>query len=254
MPESEAIIIVNKTAITEAQLTSEVVHHESEPDPMMSAGHELVLRELLWQRVCELGLECDTPESAADAVLAHEVTSPQADEAACLRFYKQHGDQFREGDQVDVSHILFQLTPRVDVMRLRARAGDILNELLAAGEPAFADFAKRYSNCPSGQHRGDLGTINRGDTVPEFERAIFDMPAHTLVNRLIETRYGFHIVKTGNVVQGGLSSFEAVHARIATWLEQTSRRRAVHQYLEQLVGQAHITGIPMHGADTPLVQ
>jgi peptidyl-prolyl cis-trans isomerase C len=250
----EAVIIVNKAVITEAQLADEVVRHQSESDPMMSAGHELVLRELLRQKACELGIACDTPESTADAVLEREVSSPRADTAACLRFYEQHPDQFREGDRVDVSHILFQLTPRVDVMRLRARAGEILNDLLAAGAASFADFARRYSNCLSGRQGGALGIIERGDTVPEFERAVFDLPAHTLVDRLIETRHGFHIVKTGAVVQGHLAAFDTVQARIAAWLEQTSRRRAVHQYLDQLVGQAHITGIPMRGAETPLTQ
>lgn len=248
------MITVNQTTITEAQLTAEIERHESEPDPMMSAGQELVLRELLLQRAQELGLECDTPEQMADAVLEHEVSSPQADIPACRRFYDQHADQFREGDQVEASHILFQLTPRVDVMRLRSHAGEILNELLAAGESAFADFARRYSNCPSGREGGALGVINRGDTVPEFERAVFGMPAYTLVDRLVETRYGFHVVKTGKIVKGHLATFDAVQPRIAAWLEQTSRRRAVHQYLEQLVGKAHITGIPMRGAETPLVQ
>src|SRR3546814_3671774 len=134
-------------------------------------------------------------------------------------------------------------------MRLRPLAGEVLNGLLAAGGTDFSDFARRYSNCPSGRDGGALGLISRGETVPEFEKPVFEMPAHTLIHRLIETRYGFHIVKTGTVTQGYATAFDNVQSSIAAWLEQASRRRATHQYLEQLVGKAAITGIPMHRSE-----
>jgi len=248
------MITVNDATITEDQLLAELQRHRSQADPMMSAGQELVLRELLLQRAWALGMDAGAPDAAIDAVLRAEVDSPRADEAACRRFYEQHPEQFREGDQVEVSHILFQLTPRVDVLRLRARAGEVLNELAAAGAASFPDFARRYSNCPTGRQGGALGLVARGETVPEFEKPVFELPAHTLATRLIETRHGFHIVMTGQVVHGHMQAFQDVRAGIAHWLEQASRRRATHQYLEQLVGAARITGIPMSGADSPLVQ
>src|SRR3546814_20041720 len=95
------MITVNDVTITEDQLLAEVERHQSEPDPMMSAGHELVLRELLMQRARELGIEVQGRE-AIFAVLEAEVASPRADQAACRRSYAQPADQFREGDQVDI--------------------------------------------------------------------------------------------------------------------------------------------------------
>ena len=71
---------------------------------------------------------------------------------------------------------------------------------------------------------------------------------------LVEPRFGFHIVRTGRKTEGRALPFESVHERLAAWLEESSRRRAVHQYLKQLVGAARIEGIPMPGADSPLVQ
>jgi len=61
-------------------------------------------------------------------------------------------------------------------------------------------------------------------------------------------------VRTGFRIEGRALPFEDVHERLAGWLEEASRRRAVHQYLQQLVGAARIEGIPMSGADSPLVQ
>src|SRR3546814_11546600 len=134
-------------------------------------------------------------------------------------------------------------------MRLRTRAGEILNELLASGGTDLSEFARRYSNCPSGRDGGALGLISRGETVPEFEKPVFEMPAHTLIHRLIETRYGFHIVKTGTVTQGYATAFDNVHSSIAAWLEQASRRRATHKSLEHLAGTTAITGKPINRSE-----
>ncbi|CAP44168.1 peptidylprolyl isomerase [Bordetella petrii] len=248
------MISVNGVAIDEARLQAELPRHQHEPDPAQSASRELVLRELLLQRARELGLAQGDNDADVRAVLAAEVRTPQADEAACRRYYEQHPGQFLSGALVEVWHILFQLTPRVDPRRLRARAGEVLQEVHRAAPDAFADYARQYSNCMSAQEGGRLGDIGRGDTLPEFEQAVFAMPAHTLLDRLVQTRHGFHIVRTGRKVEGTPMAFDAVHARIAAWLAQASERRATHQYLQWLVGQARIEGLDMPGADSPLLQ
>lgn len=248
------MISVNGIAIDEARLQAELPRHQDEADPLQSAGRELVLRELLLQRARALGLAGHDEEAAVRAVLAAEVRTPEADEAACRRYYEQHPAQFLSGALVEVWHILFQLTPRVNPQQLRARAGEILQQLHGAAPGAFADFARQYSNCPSAQQGGRLGDVSRGATVPEFEQVVFAMPAHTLLDRLVQTRHGFHIVRSGRKVEGAPMAFEDVHARIAGWLAQASERRATHQYLRWLVGQARIEGLDMPGADSPLLQ
>ena len=248
------MITVNDVAISEAAILDEEPRHAADPNPRLAAGQELVLRELVRQRACELGLPADDDESALEAVLAHDVRTPQADDESCRRYYDRHPDEFREGDLVEVRHILFQATSGIDVQRLRGRANLILAELHRDGAAHFARYAREYSNCPSGREGGDLGTLARGEAVPEFERAVFAMPADSLAGELVETRYGFHIVHTGREVEGHLLPFDEVRERLAAWLEESSRRRAVHQYLRQLVGGARIEGIPMEGAESPLVQ
>lgn len=248
------MIVVNGVSISDAQVQAEIARHQDEDDPALRAGHELVLRELLLQRAGQLGVRQDDDEATIQAVLAAEVTTPVADEASCRRYYEQNKDRFISGALVEVWHILFQLTPRVDPPRLRARAGEVLQEVHQAGPEAFADFAKQYSNCLSAQEGGRLGDIGRGEYVPEFEETVFAMPAHTTLDRLAQTRYGFHIVRTGRKVEGTHMAFESVHERIAAWLAQSSERRATHQYLQWLVGQARIEGVDISGADSPLLQ
>ncbi len=247
------MITVNGVVISEDELSAEVPRHDGAEDPMMRAAHELVLRELLRQRAVDLGIPEPRSEAAVHAVLTADVHTPAADDDTCRRYFEQHLERFMMGESVEVSHILFQLTPRIDPQRLRAHATDILNGLLA-GREDFAECARRYSNCPSGAGGGQLGELRRGDAVEEFERAVFNLPGDTLAPRLIDTRYGFHIVRTGRKQPGEQGEYEAVKAMIASWLEAASRRRAESQYLQWLVGQARIQGVAMQGAETPLVQ
>lgn len=248
------MITVNDVTITESDILAEVPNHGQESNPRLAAGQELVLRELVRQRGAELGLNADGDEALMAAVLAEDVRTPRADEASCLRYYQQHPDEFREGDLVEVWHILFQATSALDVQKLRSRANLHLAELHRKGAGHFAQYARELSNCPSGAQGGALGELTRGEMVPEFEKAVFAMPADTLAGELVETRFGFHIVRTGRKVEGRLLPFAEVHERLAAWMEESSYRRAVHQYLQQLVGGARIEGIPMQGSDSPLVQ
>lgn len=50
-----------------------------------------------------------------------------------------------------------------------------LKERIAAGED-FAEIAKQYSNCPSGQDGGALGEFGPGMMVPEFDKVVFSAP------------------------------------------------------------------------------
>ncbi len=248
------MITVNDVTITEADVLAEVARHQQDPNPRLAAGQELVLRELIRQRGQSLELNADGDEGLLAAVLDHDVRTPRADEASCRRYYGQHPEEFREGDLIEVWHVLFQATSGLDVQRLRSRANVILAELHRAGLKEFGRFAREYSNCPSGAEGGALGELTRGETVPEFEKAVFAMEPYTLAGELVESRFGFHIVRTGRKVEGHVLPFEAVHEKLAAWLEESSYRRAVHQYLQQLVGGARIEGIPMQGAESPLVQ
>lgn len=248
------MIVVNGVGIDEAQLAAELPRHSEQRDPVKSASHELVLRELVRQRASVLGIKETSSQALMQVVFDAEIQTPEPDEQACRRYYEQHKNQFIHNDSVQVWHILFQLTPQIDAKRLRAHAGDILNNLHQDVPDAFAEYARKYSNCPSSSNGGSLGIIHRRETVPEFEKTVFALPPHSLLNRLVDTRHGFHIVRTGVKHEGDVMTFDVVRERIADWLSQSSRRRATSQYLQLLVGQAQIKGLDIEGADSPLLQ
>jgi peptidyl-prolyl cis-trans isomerase C len=125
---------------------------------------------------------------------------------------------------------------------------------LSADPDRFADLAVELSNCPSGQHGGNLGQIGRGDTVPEFERAIFRLGANGILRELVKTRHGFHIVAIDASIPGKSLPFDAVEERIAARLRAAVEEQALRQYVSILAGRAEISGADLAGAKTPLVQ
>ena len=92
-------------------------------------------------------------------------------------------------------------------------------------------LARELSNCPSGQQGGNLGQIGRGDTVPEFEQALFRLGPTGILREVVKTRYGFHIVAVDQRIPGETLPFEAVRERIAERLKASVEERALRQYV-----------------------
>src|SRR5574340_687997 len=114
----------------------------------------------------------------------------------------------------------------------------------------FEALARDCSNCPSAQLGGNLGQIQRGDTVPEFERALFDGEWTGISSRLVKTRYGFHIVAVDRRVSGSQVAFEGVRATIAERLRERVQKRALEQYVRVLAGRADVRGVDLGAAAT----
>jgi peptidyl-prolyl cis-trans isomerase C len=259
-------LTVNGTPVSADAIAREMALHADVTDPEAAARRTLAIRELMLQRAGELGLlENGLPRERVsfagrdeeDAVIAQvleaEVTTPQPSPEECRRYYDTHPERFTSGDLVEARHILFAIMPGTPVMALREHAERVLAELKAAPE-TFAARAQELSNCPSGQHGGNLGQFGRGEMVPEFDKAIFGTAASGVLPTLVATRYGFHVVAVERRIPGKRLPFEAVAERVAGFLAARVEERALKQYVEVLAGRADIAGADLAGAASPLVQ
>lgn len=197
---------------------------------------------------------------AIERLLDAELLLPDPDEAACRRHYTAHAARYALGERVHARHVLFAVTPGVDVNALRQRAEacllDVRNatpEERAAGD-RFAQAAAASSNCPSGARGGDLGWLAREDCAPEFGRELFGLADVGVLPRLVHSRFGLHVVEVLAREPGCVPPFEQVRPAVAQTLRQHSFATALSQYLRLLAGQARVVGVDLDAADTPLVQ
>lgn len=142
---------------------------------------------------------------------------------------------------IEASHILFAVTPRSPLNAVRAKAEAVLREI-RHNRALFGDYARRYSNWPSAKVGGNLGHLARGEAVPEFEAALLKEQTTGILLRLVNTRFGFHVVRIERRIGGVRLPFAAVQSRIAAYLVEHVRRKAIQQYLGVLAGRAEIVG------------
>lgn len=263
-------ISVNNVEITDTAVERELPHHANAAAPIKSAVEALVLREVLLQAArakvvlaqeelltLEKSQQDDAESLIEDALINRlvemEVSTPTPTDEECEIFYSKNLKQFRQGDLVEASHILFQVTPEVPLDALRAKAEEVLQQVLAHSEQ-FKELARTYSNCTSSEVGGSLGQLSKGQTMPEFERVIFSLQSDEISPRLLESRFGLHIVQVEHRVEGNTLPFEMVREQLAIFLTEQVRARTLKQYLRILVGQADIQGVELEGADSLLLQ
>ena len=198
------------------------------------------IRNRLLERARALGLEGDSEERLIDELLDREVQPPLPTQDDCRRHYDAHRSLFRSGDLVEADHILFAVTEHTPLAALRERAQWVLEQVLA--EPAcFAALAAEYSNCPSAQVGGNLGQLTRSEVVPEFWQAVAQFPGTGILPKLVESRYGLHVLRVTRRIEGRELPFESVQPQIAARLVERGLQRALRDYAHSLMhaSEAH---------------
>ena len=189
-------------------------------------------------------------------MLDRELPVPDPSEEACRRYHEAHPAAHAQGERAQLRHVLFAVTPGVDVKQLRLRAEALLIDLRCAddGGAKFAEAAAQWSNCPSGQQGGDLGWLTRADCAPEFAREVFGSSEIGVLARLVHSRFGLHVVEVVAREAGQQPAFEDVRQAIALTLRQQAWVNALRQYLQLLAGAALVEGVALDAAESPLVQ
>lgn len=203
------------------------------------------------------GAMSEAASAAIEALLDRELLLPEPSEQACRRHHAAQSGRYAIGERVQVRHILFAVTPGVDVNALRQRAEACLVDVRCASpadEDRFAAAAAATSNCPSGAEGGALGWLSTDDCAPEFAREVFGKPEVGVLPRLVHSRFGLHVVEVLAREPGVAPAFEAVRSAVAQSLRQQTFTTALRQYLQLLAGQAHVEGVDLDAAATPLVQ
>lgn len=138
-------------------------------------------------------------------------------EADLRKAYDANRERYRRPGAVRVQHILIKVdpsaAPAVDAAA-RAKAQGLVAQLRGGAD--FATLARTNSEDPSSAgNGGDMGFVEKGQMVEQFERAIFAAPLNTVIDPVRTPEYGYHIVKVTERREEGMRPFEEVRAELA---------------------------------------
>lgn len=171
------------------------------------------------------------------------------EEAEARAYYEKHKGEW---ERLRARHILirFQGSPvpvrpgQPDLSEQEAFAkAQVLHEKLAAGAD-FAAFAKGESDdVNSAAKGGDLGEFRRGQMVPSFEEAAFQLPVGQ-VSKPVRSQYGYHLIL---VEKKEGKTFEEARAEI----EKRLKPEAAKRFMEDLRKQTPVTLDPEYYSTAP---
>ena len=152
-----------------------------------------------------------------DAVAKNETVSDEA----VKNYFEEHRDEFGQSEERRASHILISVPPDAsdDVKQAaRDKAEGILEQVRQDSEQ-FSEITKEHSDDPgSAAQGGDLGFFGRGVMVKSFEDKIFSMQLDE-ISDVVETDFGFHIIKLTAIKEGKHPDLEEVREQIENKLK-----------------------------------
>lgn len=157
---------------------------------------------------------------ASDKVIsAVTVSDKEAEE-----YYEANKERFVSGESVNASHIL--VATEEEALAILAK--------IKSGETDFESAAKEFSTCPSGQQGGSLGDFGRGQMVPEFDTAVFEMQVGEITQTPVKTQFGYHLIKLNAKNESQAMSFADVKEELKGGLLGQKRQKAYESKINQL--------------------
>lgn len=224
---ADAVLVeTGKAAVTAADVQGDALRIPLEhrattlakPEAVQQLATTLLIRRVLAAEAEAAGIARDPAVQAAlriarervltDLLLARmdaaNKPSRQVVEALALTNYKADPKRFDLPEEVGASHILV----KSDTPDARAKAEAILAELKAGAD--FATLAKEKSQDGNAKDGGQLGFFPPGRMVPAFDTAVQKMQKVGELSDVVETQFGFHIIKFEGRRSAGVRPFEQV--------------------------------------------
>ena len=168
------------------------------------------------------------------------------------KFYDDNIKNFTRTEQVKASHILIGTSGADEAGKTvaKAKAQEVLAKVKSGAD--FSELAKAHSTCPSKERGGDLGFFGKGQMVPEFSEAAFVLKPGE-ISDVVETKFGYHIIKVTDRKEAGVRSFEEEKTNIVKNLETRKKQTFTRNYVEALRSKAKIIRAEEPAIDAPVL-
>jgi peptidyl-prolyl cis-trans isomerase C len=149
-------------------------------------------------------------------------------------YYESHKDEFKTQDMVKARHILVRVDNSAsdDEKKKAKEKTELYLKKIKDGED-FAKLASDFSDDPGSKAKGgDLGFFPRGRMVKPFDDAAFSLkPGET--SGIVETQFGFHIIKVEDRKDSSVESFDVVKERLKQKLSQDRTRKELTDFIDK---------------------
>lgn len=252
--QSPALLTDGQIAVTEADIQATNLRTPAEarkralsrPEVVKQQAENILVRRKLAQEARAAGLEKDPAMKALVDISVERVLSDlwlekmdleatpndAALEKLARAIYVADPLRFAKPASVNASHILI----KKEVANGRELAEKLLTDLKSGA--SFEELAKTHSGDPgSAAKGGNLGNFARGRMVKPFEEAAYALEKPGQLSDIVETQFGFHIIRLDEKVAAGLpASFEEVRRQLLN----EARTRAVTE--ARATTQARVLG------------
>ncbi len=224
-PQQEMI----KQRLVEKVLFTELAKNEGvDKNPEFIKNMEKIKEELLVNMWMKLQLE-----------------SAIVSDSEAKEFYEKNKAKFKQPESVSARHIL---------VKTEDEAKAIIKELKplkdAALKEKFIVLAKAKSTGPSGPKGGDLGTFSKGQMVPEFSKAVWELKDGSITEKPVKTQFGYHVIllEKKNIAQP--VSYDKVKEKIILSLKQKQFAGKIAEMAKELKAKAKIVDMSKEAETT----
>ncbi len=238
--ENKILATVNGTPITDAEVSAFLRGMGQQGQAYNNPeGRKAILQELVAQKLLLLDAQKNLLEAepafkeqlkkAKESLLANYalekvITGVRITDKEIEDYYNENQDKFVSPATVNASHIL------VDS---EEKAKEIY-EKIEKGEMSFEDAAKEYSSCPSKDNGGSLGDFGKGQMVPEFDAAVFEMGVGEGTKEPVQTQFGYHLIRLNSKKEGETMPLDSIKERLGQQLLGQKQQKAYESRINQL--------------------
>lgn len=138
------------------------------------------------------------------------------------KFYDENPEFFVSPEQIRASHILVEDEEKANELHSKIESGE-----------DFAAIAAECSTCPSAAAGGDLNYFSRGQMVPEFEDAAFELEIGA-VSKPVKTQFGYHIIQLTDKKEPVAHDFTSVYPNIIQNLTAQKQQETYMKFIDSL--------------------
>jgi parvulin-like peptidyl-prolyl isomerase len=164
-----------------------------------------------------------------EQVIQDEYKKISLSDEEIAQYYEDHEEYFFQPERRKIRHILVEDRDTAEMLLNQIKDGLI----------DFETTAKNKSICPSSENGGDLGYISRGQMVLPFEQSAFSLDKGQ-VSDIVETEYGFHIIKCEDIEEEKQLDLEEATDEIKNMLLSPRQYEAIEKLLTQLREGANV--------------